>query len=230
MSVSIRQRMILEILLLEEQEITIGEIAERIEVSTRTIHRELPCIEGVLKEYDLELVKKSGIGIQIQGDVEDKEALRYSLFNLTTTEYTPNERKAIILCALLETSEPLKLISLAIDLKVTTATISHDLDDLETWLIKYDLTLLRKRGYGVEIQGSESAKRRVMSSLIAENLDEHDLLSMIKENIHNKSVSHIDTVSERLLGLIEKEKLVKVEKALQNIDEELPYPLADSAI
>lgn len=229
MGVSSRQRMILNILLTEEQEITIKDIADRIEVSTRTVHRELTELEPLLEQQGLQLVKRSGIGVAIEGEARQKEELRLSLYNQTTVEYAPDERKLLILCQLLEATDPVKLVSLAFDLKVTTATISYDLDEMVDWLRRYDLTLLRKRGYGVELCGSESAKRKAMSELITEHLDEFELLGILKENIHGKSTKHINTVSERLLGLIEKEKLIMIENSLRTLEEELPYPLADSS-
>ncbi|MBO8163226.1 MAG: transcription antiterminator [Brevibacillus sp.] len=229
MRVSSRQRMILDLLLQKEEGMTVGEIAAQIEVSSRTVHRELTVIEKLLDEHDLKLVKKSGIGVQIQGDPERKEDLRLSLFHLTTTEYTAEERKVMILCTLLAAAEPVKVISLALDLNVTSATISHDLDDLEEWLQQYDLSLIRKRGYGIEIHGTEAAKRQVMVSLISDMLDENELIGMIKENIQNKSLRHVDSLSQRLLGFIDKEKLMIVENTLQHLDKELAYPLADSA-
>jgi mannitol operon transcriptional antiterminator len=229
MSISSRQRMILDILLAKEQGITIKEIADEVEVSTRTVHRELDEIEQLLETYQLKLVKRAGVGVQVEGDSASKDELRLSLINLTTLDFTADERKILILCFLLSSTEPVKLVSLAFDLKVTPATISHDLDELEGWIGRYDLSLIRRRGYGVELQGSESAKRKAMSSLISENLNEYELIGLIKENIQGKSSRNIDSVSEHLLGLIEKEKLIMVENALRNLENELPYPLADSA-
>jgi mannitol operon transcriptional antiterminator len=229
MSVSSRQRAILNILLTETQAITIKDVADRVEVSTRTVHRELNDIEPLLEEYQLELLKKSGIGVVIDGEEEQKEELRLSLFNQTSVEYLPEERKLLILCQLLEAVDPIKLVALAYDLKVTTATISYDLDEIESWLSRYGLTLVRRRGYGVELCGLESAKRKVMSALIAEHLDEFELLGVLKENIHSKSTKNINSVSERLLNLVEKEKLIMIEDSLRNLGQELPYPLADSS-
>ena len=98
MGVSSRQRMILNILLTEEQEITIKDIADRIEVSTRTVHRELTELEPLLEQQGLQLVKRSGIGVAIEGEARQKEELRLSLYNQTTVEYAPDERKLLILC------------------------------------------------------------------------------------------------------------------------------------
>lgn len=229
MNVTSRQRMILNILLTEEQEITVNEIAEQIEVSTRTIHRELSDIENLLSAYQLQLVKKAGIGIAIEGNIENKEIVKRLLHNQRIIEYSSKERKLLILCQLLESKEPVKLVSMAHDFKVTIATISNDLDELEAWSKTYDLTLIRRRGYGVELYGAESAIRKAMSTLISENLDEFDLLGMLKENIQEKPLKHVNTVSERLLGLIEKEKLIIIENSLRDLKNELPYPLADSS-
>lgn len=229
MRVTSRQRAIMEMLLDEPKSLTVGAIAQQVGVSTRTIHRELDAVEPLIREYGLELVRRTGSGVELSGTAEQKRLLRMAVLHQSTAEFTAQERKVIILCSLLEAREPVKLISLAIDLKVTTATISHDLDDLETMLSRYDLSLLRKRGYGVELLGPESAKRRVISHLISEHLDDHEVIGIIKENIQNKTLQDVDSLSERLLGLIDKEKLIKVENALNQLEEELPYPLADSA-
>ncbi|WDV95186.1 BglG family transcription antiterminator [Brevibacillus parabrevis] len=229
MQVSSRQRSIMEILLQEEKGITVAQIAERIGVSTRTVHRELDALAPLFAKNELELVRKTGAGVEVAGTAEQKLALKMSVLHQTTTEFTAEERKAIIMCSLLAATEPVKLISLAIDLKVTTATISHDLDDLEELLGRYDLTLLRKRGYGVELLGNEASKRRAISRLIAEHLDDHELIGVIKENIQNKTTRDMDSISRRLLSLIDRDKLIKVENALSHLEAELPYPLADSA-
>ncbi|MFP3388804.1 BglG family transcription antiterminator [Brevibacillus sp. SIMBA_040] len=229
MQISSRQRSIIEILMQEQKGVTIGFIAEHIGVSPRTIHRELEAVDELLAEYGMKLVRKAGAGVEIVGTEEQKQSLQTSVLHQSTTEFIAQERKVIILCSLLEASEPVKLISLAIDLKVTTATISHDLDDLEVMLARYELSLLRKRGYGVELLGTESSKRRVISRLISEHLDDHEMIGVIKENIQNKALRNIDSISERLLGLIDREKLIKVENALNNLEEDLPYHLADSA-
>ncbi|WP_019120435.1 BglG family transcription antiterminator [Brevibacillus massiliensis] len=229
MRFSSRQKMILAKLLEAPHEITIREIAEEIDVSTRTVHRELDELTQALASYHLNLIKKIGVGVQLEGAPEDKERLREDLFRTTADDFTPNERKIIILCSLLEAVEPVKLVSLAYDLKVTTATVSHDLDELEEKIGQYGMRLVRRRGYGIELQGSETAKRLAITSLISENLNEYELVARIKDTIHRKKQHRVNSVSERVLGLIEKEKLIVVENALRDLEGELPYPLADSA-
>jgi mannitol operon transcriptional antiterminator len=229
MYISARERQVLEILLTEKDEITVKDLADQIGVSGRTVHRDLKNVEDILMEYDLSLQKKSGVGVQITGDKNKIRELELFLFNLFHTEYTPDERQTIILCELLESNGPVKLLGLANDLNVTIATVSADLTKLEERLQKFGLLLIRKRGYGVEIEGDEGAKRRAMSNLISEYLDESEILSLARENIQKRGAQQINTISERLLGLVEKQKLLIVEKIVESIVQELPFTMADSA-
>lgn len=232
MYISARERLILEILLSREEKVTVESLARELDVSVRTIHRDLKKIEQMLKNYPLVLLKKPGVGIRLSGEKEKIERLKADLFRQPHQDYTPGERQTMILCSLLEARDPIKLMALANDLHVTMATISHDLTKLEGELEKWGLSLVRKRGYGIEIAGSESAKRRAMRHLIAENFDEVEFVSMIRENIRSKTKKAAQTtelISERLLGLIEKRKLLLVEKVVDELNRKLPYSLADSA-
>src|SRR5690606_15988730 len=93
----------------------------------------------------------------------------------------------------------------------------------------FGLLLIRRRGYGVEIDGHEGAKRRAMSNLISEYLDESEMLSLAKENIQKRSSQQINLISERLLGLVDKKKLHTVEKVVEAGIQDLPFTMADSA-
>ncbi|MBA4603801.1 BglG family transcription antiterminator [Thermoactinomyces mirandus] len=227
MYITARERLILETLLSATEKVTVQNLAKELDVSVRTIHRDLKEIERLLKDFRLRLLKKPGVGIRLAGEQERIEELISVLFQQSHQDFTPGERQTMILCSLLEAKDPVKLVALANDLHVTMATISNDLTKLEDELKKFDLSLVRKRGYGVEIIGSESAKRKAMR--IAENVDEVQFLSLIRENIQNKTRRATELVSERLLGLIEKKKLLLVEKVVDEMNRKLPYSLADSA-
>jgi mannitol operon transcriptional antiterminator len=229
MYISARERRILEVLLVKEKTTTVHDLASELEVSPRTVHRDLKGIEDILKEYGLQLNKKSGVGIEIIGEERSKSKLQAFLFNVSHSEYTPDERQTLILSVLLDAAEPVKLLSLANDLNVTIATISNDLNKVEERLTPFGLMLIRKRGYGVELQGEESSKRKVMSSLILNNLDEFEFISIIKENIQRKSTADMRTVTDRLLGLVDKNKLLVIERKIEEMKDKLPYTIADSA-
>lgn len=227
--ISGRERKIIELLLLQEEGATIQQLASNLEVSGRTIHRDLKSVEDILHYYTLTLNKKSGVGVKVNGNKENKRKLELALTHVEHTDYTPDERQAIILSTLLETNEPIKLFALANELQVTIATVSNDLDKISEILETYELTLIRKRGYGVNISGSESNKRSALSFLISKYVDELDFILFIKENIEKKSKQQLDSISERLLGLVDQSKLITIEKSIDHVRNELPYELADSA-
>lgn len=220
MYLSARERLILN-KLLKEKEMTVQALAEHLGVSTRTIHRDLKGIEGLLEKKSLRLIKKSGIGLQLVGDELAIEQLTLEMQNVESDEYTPEERQRMILCALLNSSEPIKLISLAQDLYVTVATISNDLTRIEERLVHSSLDLVRKRGFGIQLVGSESAKRRMMSQLISEHVEEVELLKLIKR--------HDSFISEQLLGLVDQEKVSAVERVVEDFIQNLPYSISDRA-
>jgi len=227
-----RERKILDMLLSQSQQdehVTIKHMAAELDVSTRTVHRDLKNIQNLLDEYNLELEKQAEGNLEITGPFESKQQFRLEMNQQTTLDYTPEERHVLILSRLLEVREPVKLIALANELGVTVATISHDLDKIEEDLSGFQLTLLRKRGYGVEIEGEESGIREAISYLIMRHMDELDFFALLRQNIQEKPNSLIDSVSEQLLGLVNKDKLTLIEQHVDSLRNELTYRLADSA-
>ena len=75
MELTPRIKQILVYLLNAEQPATDSEVADALGVSKRTILREADYIAGILKSYDLTLVRKKGEGSQIIGDEDKKEEL-----------------------------------------------------------------------------------------------------------------------------------------------------------
>ncbi|WP_449355130.1 BglG family transcription antiterminator [Virgibacillus natechei] len=224
-----RERKVIELLINHTEGITVKEMADALEVSTRTIHRDLKNSERILFEHNLELLKKTGVGVRIIGTKQDINHLKLALSSTKSLEFTPDERRAVILSTLLEANEPIKLFALARDLRVTVATISHDLDVLEEALAANHLYLIRRRGYGVKIEGDEKDKPAAISNLITQYMDPFEFVSVLKENIQKKSGPQLNTISGRLLGLVNPDKLSMIESRVEQTRDELPYALADSA-
>ncbi|WP_051107688.1 BglG family transcription antiterminator [Paenibacillus fonticola] len=223
---STRQRRIVELLFNQQNEITAADIADKIGTSTRTIHRELLDIEPVLAASGITLHKKSGIGIKIEADSDKLELFRQKLNLSVPAEYSSEERKVLILCKLLEDDEPMKLFTLAHELNVTMPTISSDLDQLEDTIEQQQLTLIRRRGYGVELTGTEQAKRQMISMLAIKYLDDSDLFGQQNEHAEH-TVVHPLTI--QLLNMVGKEQFFKLERALWQLNKQWPIRLSEAA-
>ncbi len=213
--------------------VTIQQIADEIGVSRRTILREIPEVETWLKKNNFELIKKQGQGIQLAGDEDTRIRLKEILSgNMSVIVNIPKDRQKMLLVELLQQKEPSKLYYFTSKLGVSASTISNDLDKVEGWLEKYNLSLVRKTGLGVYITGEEKDFRRAMISLLYENLSEEELIQIIKDTVPNKrmkaNVLQVN-VRNRLLNLIDRGSIEKIEGIVYGLEKRLEYRLAESA-
>lgn len=223
--ITARQKKILIRLCSEYKYVTISSIAKKLSISSRTVLRELKDIHLWIESYGCSLEKKAGIGIRLKGTVEArKDILKDLEKGKEVKSYSPKERQIMILGELLQNNEPVKLFVFTKMLNVTEGTVSHDLDKVEEWLKDYSLNLVRKPGLGVYMEGQESEIRKAIANLIYENINEAQLLNLIRENLSTE----VNT-RERLLNLIEKDTIRKLEALIFEHEEALDYSLTDNA-
>ena len=221
-----RTRDILKLLLKENAFQTTADIAAKLSVSAKTISRQLPKVEEILNTIGLQLEKKSGAGLLIIGS----EVKRYALFKKIQSgekiEYTPPERRSIIISKLLSSREPIKLFVLSSAVHVTDSTISNDLDKLESWFREQGLKLLRKPGLGVSLLGDERDLRRAIVRYIYEHVGEERLLNLMQDNLPDEPVAQ---VSRFLLELIDAGEWRRLEQMIRVTENDLGYKLSDNA-
>lgn len=212
MRISSRSRRILELLLQSDQELTAAQIAAEIQVSSRTVHRELAAVEEILRAEGAELLKKSGSGIRLKGDEATLKRIAALVSVPEDFEFSPEERQIYLLCLLLESAEPVKLFTLAHEFKVTIPTVAHDLDELDGWISKYGASLIRRRGYGVELTGEEERLREMIRQLITLRLDDTELIaSRVEPPLH--------PLDRRLFTLAGQSEMAAVEHILWGWEE-----------
>jgi mannitol operon transcriptional antiterminator len=183
MNFSPRLRQILLILLQENQIIPVKKLAEQINVSKRTVQREIEYIDSSLKKYKVSLQTKTGIGIWIEGEEGDKKNLLSILKEEDVIDSGDREdrRKRLIL-EILKDRTPKKLYYYGNIFGVSEATISNDMEAIEDWFKQFDLKIIRKQGYGVALEGSEKNYRLAMRKFIDENLGSNILRNLGDEN------------------------------------------------
>ena len=227
MYISGRERKILEMLLSTDRDTTFQDLAEVLDVSIRTIQRDIKGTEAILRDSGILLQRKTGNGLRAVGPAGVRTKLLKELTKAAPTDYTTEERHVFLMARLLQSDGPIKQNALANELKVSLATIGNDLDKIENQLKHHDLKVVKKRGYGIELRGSETAKRKMMSNIIHRYTDEVELLSLFgnKEAGQREKV----IVNERLLGLVDKGKLSAVERIVMHFIRKNNNPIADSA-
>ncbi len=226
-----RSQRILGILTEMEGYTPIAHIAEQLEVSTRTIIRELKTVEAWLRDRKIRLISKPGQGIQLEAEAAGLQRVREELrLQSPEGEYSPRERQAYLLIELLNATEPQKLYCFTSVLNVSEGTISNDLDKIEPIISGWNLRLIRKPGYGIEIEGEEKQFRTAISHLIFEHFTREELLDIIRRKYRSTVPAPVmTTVRNRLLNTIGADILEGIEEAIGRTEAMKRYPIADNS-
>lgn len=175
---------IIKILLNAEQSLTVDMIAEQLKVSNKTIRNDLGKVEDYIKNKNLQIIKKTGKGVTIEGAEEDKfNIAREIKGNIGVVQpYSPKDRKYYIIKRLLMAESSITMQNLADELYVSRVTIHKALHDVEVWFGKFELTLISKTNHGIEIVGEEKNWRNAVVSLIAYDKEQDELKEMLYEH------------------------------------------------
>ncbi|GGB71755.1 BglG family transcription antiterminator [Fictibacillus barbaricus] len=164
-----RQKTILRILLTQAGEFLLGQdIAEKVGCSEKTVRSDLKVIEEFLKRRsDAKIIRKPGLGIFLEIDKDEKARLYNDLHvtNGRDIQESDDERVVQIAYHLLMSVKPLTAQDLSSRYFVAKSAIKKDLDLLEVWLKKFNLTLVTKQKVGLHVEGFEKDKRSALSRL-----------------------------------------------------------------
>jgi transcriptional antiterminator len=166
-----RQGQIIQILLEAKAYITIGDVANQLSVSPRTIRYDLESVEEISKKTGTVLIKKPGVGIFLQGTDENKQHLMRVAQNLDKEVilYSPENRRRIILEVVLASKQGITIEGLSKLLFVSKAAIHKDVEGVEKWLESYSLELCRKQNHELFIIGREASIRKAIAALVLMN-------------------------------------------------------------
>lgn len=229
-----RQKEIIKILTKStiKNPITVSTIAEKLNISSRTVLREIPKIEKWLDENGFNFIKKPGVGLIIDENLENQQLI-LELLEIENVEkdYSKEERQRIILGELLINKEPLKLFYFTSLLKVSEGTLSNDLDSIEEWLTGFNIKLVRKQGLGIYLEGEEKNYRKALSNMLYDTLEEKEMISLLKDSLgSNRSKDIIElSIENRLLKFIDKSIIKDIENILSDLENQYEFKMSDSA-
>ncbi|WFR55774.1 BglG family transcription antiterminator [Anaerocolumna sp. AGMB13025] len=232
MKLTSRSKKIILLLLEEENYTAIHTIAERVNVSSRTVLRELNSIENWMNDNGILLEKKKGTGIRINIPKNRREGLKNTILReKADLTYSPEQRLALLKAELLKNTEITKLFTLTKLFDVTEGTISADLDKLVPWMEKYKLRIIKKPGLGVYVEGNEIAFRSAMISLIYEQFHEAEIINIIfnreKEELDIEEIKN--RISLEILDITDIINLERIQKFLHLVERRLNLQFADNS-
>lgn len=158
---------IVDVLLKQPSYITIDRISEELQVSNKTIRNDLAIVEEWLKDNQLRLIKKTGVGVWIEGSTNEKLHImeRVREKNKTMVDYSPEARK-IFIGMQLTAYESCRIYELSDQLYVSRATIHKDILALTKTLDMFKIQLHRKNNNGISIEGKEKNIRNFLLELM----------------------------------------------------------------
>jgi Transcriptional antiterminator len=210
-SLTARQKFILNSII-EKGPLTTKGLSQQIDVSERTVLRETSAINEWLVKYNTR-VSESGGKLLIDGDKATLDRVRERLGGIPLSWLlTQDQRQALITAQLLLSAEPVKSAYFSYQFNVVEGTISLYLDKIEQWLKVRNLNLVRRRGYGIEIEGSDWNKRNAFVELLYNYKSMDELLTFLydKNLDHSLKAFFKFTFGEDLISTI-RELLKKIE-------------------
>jgi len=164
-----RKISIINLLLEQDDFITINKISQKLQVSKRTVRYDFSEIDDWLISNNLpKLLRIPRKGVIIEASADERERIIEKLEQPNYYSYvlSPEERREIVLFHILNEEGPVNLLDIAKKTFVSKTTISNDLDEISSWLKSFNLTLVRRKGYGVYVDGPEENQRKAIASLL----------------------------------------------------------------
>lgn len=223
---SYREKRILQYLLDYQQGVTPDELQHALQVSKRTVYREIASIEKSLVALQIQIVKPRGGGYQLVGESANLALLRKKLQEQKEKAFSNVERQSAVTAYLL-VNEETTMESLAIDFDVSVATIQTDLQAVEASLPDYDLVLERMKGRGIRITGAESAQRQILSGLIYNGVNEYEFfqtLALLAEGTERQATTSF------FLRLLQPEYLHWAAEAITNYPNQVFAAVTDNQV
>ncbi len=204
-----------------EDFVTVNHLADQLKISKRTLFRELKDIDTFIKPFGVELISKTGLGIRLEAEASDLNTFKRQLLEagLQQSEFSREDRQTVLLAELLKNQQLDKFIVYANQFAVSEATISHDINALEPILEKYNLSLIRKPGMNLSLEGDEESKRKAIRDFIYNHSEESKFTALLNTQSPFDIESYFENQGpDSILQILNKDVLWEVIHVLKEND------------
>jgi len=177
--------------------ISTSDVAETLGISPKMVRYRLDKVATWLAEHKVSLHKEYGLGLWLEGEDQAFSNLRAYLKEIHGYELilNPDQRLEILLFTLLQEDTPIIAKNLEMRLAISRSTLFSDLDRAAEWLNDYQIELIRKPGFGIQLGGSEILKRQALVSLIIDHIQPDNLMYALFGGSQNISPSNPTFIS-----------------------------------
>ena len=214
MDLSSREIEITRSLLKNPSGLRVEDLMANLQVSKRTVYRELAQLETSLQYFDIQLSKTNG-RYQLQGATSQLQQLQRGLKNAHNQSIiqTSRTRRSAVACKLLLAADFLTMQALADEFQVSKTTIMQDLQTIEQIFQDYQIQLQRMKAKGLRVVGAESHLRRVLGGILASEINEYELFAIL--DAPPTDLQKSTTVSQYFINLLKPQLLHQASQALK---------------
>ncbi|MDI3310350.1 MAG: PRD domain-containing protein [Thermoanaerobacterium sp.] len=207
-----RQKFIIKSLI-EKGPLNIEDLSKLMNISKRTIDREVHEANKILKNYRC-VITENESKYEIHGENESLEEISKEIGPISYGSILSQEQRQIYMTlSMLLSKEPLKSTYFSYLFNVSEGTISMYLDKIEIWLKVRNLELVRKRGIGIKVDGTEIDKRKAVIELMYSYLPLDEMLMYIYGDKQDKFIT------EFFNNIFSSEIINKAKKLVKQINE-----------
>ena len=215
-----RQIEFIKLLLEEDEYKPIKYFTEKLNVSDKTLQKDLKIIGNYIKQFDIEINAKRGQGILIDSsantniDLINKLNINLKDKNVVSVE---QRRVEILKMLLLNSNSSTSINQLSEKYYVSKTSIVNDLRYIEEWLKKHNITL-SKTLEGTKIVGKEADIRKSIANLLEDILEDND------GEVDIQVFTRIDlSTLSALLKIFDLDSVIFIENIIWELEDSLDY-------
>ena len=218
-----RMVMLLKILASKNDYVNSDTLSIQLGVTSRTIREDIKKLNHTIRDFDLKISSKRGIGFKLSCQSLDN---LYYLLNqvdeankaLDINPITPEDRVRFIIKKLIYSTHGIKIEKIIDELYVSESTVKKDIQKAKNILNKYNIRIV-KTNQGIHVEGHEINKRFCISDyLIYHNKVEEDIvINFINSNSHHVSANDIEKIKKIILYYLNEENMVISDAILDKI-------------
>lgn len=177
-SLDSRGQSILMALLHAGGQATTAELADRLNLTPRMVRYRLDRLNAWVRERGAELQRRPGKGLSIESTCAATNRILAELEGLTGFDLvlTTAQRRGLLVFALLLENQPTIAKELERRLGVSRSTLFKDLDEVSEWFAERELSLIRRPGFGILVEGAERHRREALVEALSHRLGSEGLL------------------------------------------------------
>lgn len=202
----------------------IKELADKLGVSSRTIHRELKNVTETLEQLNIRVIREYKKGVKVALDTPEIDALTTFINANADKDLSTEEKKVALIYNLMLNTEGIKKSALAVELGVSEHAVDELIGQMTGTLGAFNLEITKIRSVGIQLVGDELNKQNFLADMMVNELNSNSIYSVIENNFVFSSL-----VNNKIMGLLEADNIFKVERLLMDELDVLPYQLTENA-